>query len=233
MGGCCGKNSKEAQIEKDLKSGKKPILWIVGGPGLDTYFKVFTFNSYFFLTLTYLRSRSGKGTQCTRLAQKYKLAHISSGDLLRAEVLNGSELGKKLNEIMETGQLVPREIVLDLLKKGMIEWYEGSNGFLIDGYPREVIQGKEFEEKIGPCTKIVYFEVSDAVMKQRLMQRGKDSGRVDDNEETIANRIKIFHELSEPVIQEYASIVLTISGEQEPDDVFNQCCENLDPLFKT
>lgn len=70
-------------------------------------------------------------------------------------------------------------------------------------------------------------------MKQRLMQRGKDSGRVDDNEETIANRIKIFHELSEPVIQEYASIVLTISGEQEPDDVFNQCCENLDPLFKT
>lgn len=65
------------------------------------------------------------------------------------------------------------------------------------------------------------------------MQRGKDSGRVDDNEETIANRIKIFHELSEPVIQEYASIVLTISGEQEPDDVFNQCCENLDPLFKT
>jgi len=209
MGGVClcGSASKNGKIEKDLKAGKKPILWIVGGPG------------------------SGKGTQCTRLSEKYNLAHISTGDLLRDEVKSQSELGKKLNDMMMTGQLVPREIVLDLLKKAMISSYDGTKGFLIDGYPREVIQGKEFEEKIGPCTKIIYFEVSDAVMKERLLSRGKESGRVDDNEETILSRIKVFHDISEPVIQEFSGIVVKISGEQSPDDVFKGCCERFDEFM--
>jgi len=127
--------------------------------------------------------------------------------------------------------LVPREIVLELLKKAMIQGYEGTKGFLIDGYPREVVQGKEFEEKIGPCTKIIYIEVSDAVMKERLLSRGKESGRSDDNEETIMNRIKLFHEISEPVIQEFNSITIKISGEQSPDDVFAECCERFDEFM--
>lgn len=113
----------------------------------------------------------------------------------------------------------------------MIQCYDGTKGFLIDGYPREVIQGKEFEEKIGPCTKIIYFEVSDAVMKERLLSRGKESGRVDDNEETIMSRIKVFHDISEPVIQEFSGIVIKISGEQSPDDVFKGCCERFDEFM--
>merc|ERR1711902_13095 len=95
---------------------------------------------------------SGKGTQCERIVAKYGYTHLSSGDLLRAEVQSGSERGKQLTEIMEKGELVPMFVVLDLLAEAMLSKLAGSKGFLIDGYPREVAQGQEFEKEILPCT---------------------------------------------------------------------------------
>ena len=87
----------------------------------------------------------------------------------------------------------------------MLSKLSGSKGFLIDGYPREVQQGKEFESEILPCTQILYFDVSDATMTERLLHRGKSSGRVDDNEETIKKRLNTFHQHSKPVIDAYAA----------------------------
>ena len=87
----------------------------------------------------------------------------------------------------------------------MISKLDGSKGYLIDGYPREVQQGKEFEAEILPCTQILYFDVSDATMTERLLNRGKSSGRADDNEETIKKRLNTFHQHSKPVIDAYAS----------------------------
>merc|ERR1711926_66385 len=104
---------------------------------------------------------SGKGTQCDKIVEKYGFTHLSSGDLLRAEVQSGSERGKILTEIMEKGDLVPMFVVLDLLAEAMLAKLDGSKGYLIDGYPREVSQGEEFEKEICPCSKILYFEVSD------------------------------------------------------------------------
>ncbi len=82
---------------------------------------------------------------------------------------------------------------------------------MIDGYPREVAQGEEFEKEICPCTKILYFEVSDATMTERLINRGKSSGRVDDNEETIKKRLDTFHKHSKPVIEAYKSKACIVS----------------------
>jgi len=101
-----------------------PIIWVLGGPG------------------------SGKGTQCARLVERYGFQHLSSGDLLREEVASGSEKGKELNEMMKKGILVPREVVLDLIKQAMLKNVNTAKGYLIDGYPREIEQGVDFEKEV-------------------------------------------------------------------------------------
>jgi len=183
-----------------------PVIWVLGGPG------------------------SGKGTQCDKIVEKYGFTHLSSGDLLRAEVQSGSERGKILTEIMEKGELVPLFVVLDLLAEAMLSKLSGSKGFLIDGYPREVQQGKEFEAEILPCTQILYFDVSDATMTERLLNRGKSSGRVDDNEETIKKRLDTFHKHSKPVIDAYSAKCKSIPAERDPKDIFSDVCGTLDSL---
>jgi len=189
-----------------LKEAKLPVIWVLGGPG------------------------SGKGTQCDKIVAKYGYTHLSSGDLLRAEVQSGSERGKQLTEIMTKGDLVPMFVVLDLLAEAMISKLDGSKGYLIDGYPREVQQGKEFEAEILPCTQILYFDVSDATMTERLLNRGKSSGRADDNEETIKKRLNTFHQHSKPVIDAYASKCKSIPAERDPNDIFSDVCATLDSL---
>merc|ERR1711909_107035 len=113
-----------------LTASGLPIVWVLGGPGC------------------------GKGTQCDKIVAKYGYTHLSSGDLLREEVKSGSERGKTLNAMMEKGDLVPLFVVLDLLAEAMLAALSGSKGFLIDGYPREIAQGEEFEKEICPCSKI-------------------------------------------------------------------------------
>merc|ERR1712027_228795 len=183
-----------------------PVVWVLGGPGC------------------------GKGTQCDKIVSKYGYTHLSSGDLLRDEVKSGSDRGQQLNAMMEKGDLVPLFVVLDLLAEAMIGKLAGSKGFLIDGYPREVAQGQEFEKEIAPCTKILYFEVKDETMTERLLKRGQSSGRVDDNVETIKKRLDTFHKHSKPVIEAYASKCKTIPAERDPKDIFADVTAVLDKL---
>ena len=105
--------------------------------------------------------------------------------------------------------------VLDLLAEAMIAKLGGSKGFLIDGYPREVAQGEEFEKAIAPCKHILYFEVSDETMTQRLLKRAETSGRADDNVETIKKRLVTFHQHSEPVIAAYKAKCSVVSSRQQ------------------
>jgi adenylate kinase len=104
---------------------KANVIFIVGGPG------------------------SGKGTQCERIVKKYGYTHLSSGDLLRDEVKSGSERGKQLNELMQKGLLVSNQTVLDMIKDAMLKNIATSKGFLIDGYPRQMDQGLEFEKQVS------------------------------------------------------------------------------------
>ena len=110
-----------------------------------------------------------KGTQCEKIVEKYGYTHLSSGDLLRAEVQSGSERGKYLNQLMQQGILVSNQLVLDMIKDAMLAKIKTSKGFLIDGYPRQVDQGIEFEKQIAPCRLVLYVDASDESMKKRLI----------------------------------------------------------------
>ncbi|XP_070614845.1 adenylate kinase isoenzyme 1 isoform X1 [Erythrolamprus reginae] len=189
-----------------LKNHK--IIFVVGGPG------------------------SGKGTQCERIVQKYGYTHLSTGDLLRAEVSSGSDRGKKLSAIMEKGELVPLDTVLDMLRDAMLAKASQSKGYLIDGYPREVNQGVEFEKKIAAPTLLLYVDAGKDTMVKRLLKRGETSGRVDDNEETIKKRLDTYYKATEPVIAYYEKkgIVRKVNAEGSVDEVFKQVCTHLDVL---
>jgi len=188
----------------ELKNAR--IVFVLGGPG------------------------SGKGTQCDKIVAKYGFTHLSTGDLLRDEVASGSERGKKLTEIMEKGDLVPLDTVLGLLRDAMIKKAATSKGFLIDGYPRELDQGKKFEADVAPVESVLYFEVADETMKKRLLKRAETSGRVDDNEETIVKRLKTFHNHTQPVIDYYdkQKKVCKIVAEGTVDEIFAKVTAHLD-----
>jgi len=190
----------------ELKNAK--IVFVLGGPG------------------------SGKGTQCDKIVAKYGFTHLSTGDLLRDEVKSGSERGKQLTAIMERGDLVTLDVVLGLLRDGMLKKAATSKGFLIDGYPRELDQGKRFEQEVAIVNSVLYFEVADDTMKKRLLKRAETSGRVDDNEETIVKRLKTFHQHTQPVIDYYdkQSKVCKIVAEGSVDDIFAKVTAHLDKL---
>jgi len=188
----------------ELKNAR--IVFVLGGPG------------------------SGKGTQCDKIVAKYGFTHLSTGDLLRDEVASGSARGKKLTEIMEKGDLVPLDEVLGLLRDAMLKKAATSKGFLIDGYPRELEQGKKFENDVAVVNSVLYFEVADETMKKRLLKRAETSGRVDDNEETIIKRLKTFHNHTQPVIDYYEkqSKVCKIVAEGTVDEIFAKVVAYLD-----
>mgnify|MGYP001188008898 CR=1 FL=1 len=175
------------------------VVFVLGGPG------------------------SGKGTQCERLVAKYGVKHLSAGDLLRAEVASGSEVGQQCQEIMKEGKLVPTEVTLGLLKKAMVA--SGQKIFIIDGFPRAVDQGEAFEASIKPCDFVLFLDCPKETMQERLLKRGETSGRADDNLETIGKRFDTFMEVSMPVMDHFAAKVHTVSSVPSPDDVFAEVCK--------
>merc|ERR1711915_566352 len=148
---------------------------------------------------------SGKGTQCDSIVAKFNFSHLSSGDLLRGEVLSGSARGMQLFRVMEQGLLVPDEEVVGLLKDAMGA-KAGTKGFVIDGFPANLEQAKLFEEKIGAPTKIIVFEVNEEVLK----------------------RIETFNSQTRPVIKQYAKNIITINADKKPDAVFADVCKAMD-----
>lgn len=112
---------------------------------------------------------------------------------------------------MEKGELVPLEVVLDLLREAMLKALPTSKGFLIDGYPREKEQGILFEQTIAPVNLVLFFDASDNTLVERLLGRAKTSGRVDDNEETIKKRLHTFNTHNEQVIQQYPEKLKKVS----------------------
>ncbi|CAG4972793.1 unnamed protein product [Colias eurytheme] len=189
-----------------IDTSKTPIVWVLGGPG------------------------SGKGTQCEKIIAKYGFTHLSTGDLLRAEVKSGSERAKCLTTIMERGELVPNDIVLDLLREAIVAASGEAKGFLIDGYPREKSQGIAFEKAIAPVTVIIYFEASSETLTQRLLGRAASSGRADDNAETIKLRLKTFLDNNDMVLAQYPDKLKRINAEDTVDNIFSQVQQILDPL---
>ena len=150
---------------------------------------------------------AGKGTHATVIAEKYNLKHLSTGELLRAEIAAGSELGKQAKALIEAGALVPDSVV-----EGMIESafdnIKGVDGFLLDGFPRNLSQAADLDailEKRGEAvTAVVSIMIPDDLIRKRIANRAAIEGRADDaSEETINNRIRTYHAQTEPLIEYY------------------------------
>jgi len=175
---------------------------------------------------------SGKGTNCERISKEFGYKHLSSGDLLRDEVKSGSELGVKLNAIMQTGALVPGEIVLKILRNAMTEGGTKpiAGRYLIDGYPRALDQVVAFEAAICKPSLVLAFDAAESVLEERLVNRGKTSGRADDNVESIRKRFATFKAQSEPVIQVYSKegLVKSLNSERPVDEVY----ADVRPIFE-
>ncbi|CAJ0954253.1 unnamed protein product, partial [Mesorhabditis belari] len=180
-------------------------------------------------------TRFRKGNSMRQDCRKYGLSHLSSGDLLRDEVKSGSPRGSELTAIMEAGQLVPLEVVLDLVKEAMLKKVaQGTKGFLIDGYPREVAQGIQFEGEIQEAQLVVFFDVCEDTLVKRLLGRAITSGRADDNIDTIKLRLHTFINSTAPVVDHYEKQgkLVRIPAEGSVDDIFAEVCKALDKCVK-
>ena len=150
---------------------------------------------------------AGKGTQAEFLINSYKLIHLSTGDLLRSEIAAGSRLGMEAKAFMDKGELVPDEVVIGMIEN-KLEANKNANGFIFDGFPRTTDQAKALDELLNrlgtPISAMLSLEVEKQELINRLLSRGKISGRADDQDRSIIeNRISVYNEKTSPLIEYY------------------------------
>ena len=178
---------------------------------------------------------SGKGTQSERIVEKYGINHISTGDVLRAEIKNGTELGKTAKGYIDQGQLIPDELMIDILAS-VFDSFKDSKGVIFDGFPRTIAQAEALKKMLAErgqdVSVMLDLEVPEDELMVRLIKRGKDSGRADDNEETIKKRLHVFHSQTSPLIDWYKNEkkYQHINGLGTMDGIFADICEAVDKL---
>lgn len=149
---------------------------------------------------------SGKGTQSIRIAEKFNVKHISTGDILRSEVKQQTELGKKAQALMEKGELVPDDLLIKILHS-VIEKNADGAGFIFDGFPRTIVQAEALDDLMNSINDsidvVVSLDVPDNEVVDRLLKRAEIEGRKDDNEKTIQNRLKVYKEQTTPLLAYY------------------------------
>lgn len=175
---------------------------------------------------------AGKGTQSALLIGTFGLIHLSTGDMLRAEKASGSELGQRVQRIMDAGQLVSDEIVIELIRV-RLQANPQAQGFIFDGFPRTVPQAQALDallqEQNTSISHMISLVVPEEELIARLVKRGADSGRADDNEETIRNRISVYKKETLPVADYYAAQgkLQEIQGIGSVEDIFTQISDVL------
>ncbi len=168
---------------------------------------------------------SGKGTQASRLAASLGIPQVSTGDLLRSHVAKGTALGAIAKPIMESGALVPDDLVTKMLKERLAE-ADAANGAIFDGYPRTVAQAKSLDallnESGGRVDVVLFIDVADATLVERLLKRAVLEGRADDTRETIAERLRVYREKTAPLADLYraSGSLVTIDGDRPIEVVF-------------
>lgn len=178
---------------------------------------------------------SGKGTQSERIVEKYGINHISTGDVLRAEIKNGTELGKTAKGYIDQGQLIPDELMIDILAS-VFDSFKDSKGVIFDGFPRTIAQAEALKKMLAErgqdVSVMVDLDVPEEELMVRLIKRGKDSGRADDNEETIKKRLHVYHSQTAPLIDWYKNEkkYQHINGLGNMEGIFAEICEAVDKL---
>lgn len=180
---------------------------------------------------------SGKGTQSGFITEKYGLQHLSTGDVLRAEIASGSELGKKIDALISQGNLVPDEMMYGVIENYLSSLPKDCKGVILDGYPRTVSQAESLTELLNKYRMdaiMIDLLVDEQLLIQRLIERGKVSGRADDNLNTIRHRIAVYHNQTEPIALYYLhhGNYCPVNGNHAVEDVFLQIERILDSHIK-
>lgn len=197
-----------SNVSPVFDSQKVTVLFILGGPG------------------------AGKGTQSANLVRDYGFVHLSAGDLLREEQDNPeSRYGQLIKDYIKEGLIVPMEVTVKLLENAMRANLhdDGVGKFLIDGFPRKMDQAVFFEQTVCPSKCTVFLDCPEEVMRARLLNRGKTSGRSDDNEESIIKRFKTFVNTSMPVVDHFSQEgrVIKVSADGTVDAVYEHLVKAL------
>ncbi|MGQ0739248.1 MAG: adenylate kinase [Bacteroidota bacterium] len=181
---------------------------------------------------------SGKGTQSERLVDKYGLVHLSTGNLLRAEIASKTPLGLEAKSFIDKGQLVPDEVVIGMVDS-YFDQHKETRGFLFDGFPRTAAQAKALDKllelKKTSIASVLALDVNEGELVKRLLNRGKTSGRSDDTEESvIRKRFSVYMNETAPVAEHYkkARKFQTVKGIGTVDEIFDRLCEAIDKKMK-
>ena len=164
---------------------------------------------------------SGKGTQAKGIAALHDTPHVATGDILRTAVSEGAELGRRVQPMLARGDLVPDELMVDLIRERLA----GEDGFVLDGFPRTVPQTEALDamlDEIGkPLDAVILLQVSDEVATRRLQARAAAEGRADDSPDAIRNRLRLYHELTEPVVERYRAegTLVAVDGDRTIGEV--------------
>jgi adenylate kinase len=179
---------------------------------------------------------SGKGTQSEKMIQKYGFGHISTGDVLRDQIKRGTELGKTAKGYIDNGQLIPDDLMVSILADVYDSFGKDHKGVIFDGFPRTIPQAEALKEMLAKrghkVAAMIELDVPEDELMKRLILRGKQSGRSDDNEETIKKRLTVYHNQTAPLIEWYEKegIHHHINGLGELDRIFADICAVIDNL---
>ena len=179
---------------------------------------------------------SGKGTQSDKMIAKYGFEHISTGDVLRNEIKNGTELGVTAKRFIDQGQLITDELMIDILASVYDSFGKEHKGVIFDGFPRTIPQAEALKTMLATrghkVAAMIELDVPEEELMKRLLLRGQMSGRSDDNEETIQKRLTVYHNQTAPLIAWYANegIHHHINGLGELDRIFSDICSVIDQL---
>ncbi len=168
---------------------------------------------------------AGKGTQAVRIAETHGVPHISTGEMLRGAIAAGSELGRKVKEIVESGALVPDELVVEVIRERLSQ-PDAQNGFVLDGFPRTIGQAEALDALLAelgrPLEIVLELELAEETAVERMLGRAAEQGRADDTPEVIKNRFEVYRRQTEPLSNYYRSTGILVAIDSSPgmDEVF-------------
>ena len=180
---------------------------------------------------------SGKGTQAQRLSADHGIPHVSTGDMFRAAIADGTELGRRVEPILAAGELVPDELTVALIRERLSKT-DTAAGFVLDGFPRNLAQAEELDAMLAEIGRtldaVLFFDVPDEVALERLLGRADEEARHDDRPDAIERRLEIYHEHTEPVVERYRTTgkLVPLHAARSVDEVTAEIADALELVGK-
>lgn len=178
---------------------------------------------------------SGKGTQARRIASEYGIPHVSTGELFRAAVASGSELGRRVEPILESGQLVPDDLTIEVIRERLAS-DDAHDGFILDGFPRTMAQAEALDGLLSEIGReldvVLYFQVDDEVAFERIRTRAEQERRTDDDPEVTRRRLEIYHRETEPLADYYRAkdVLVPIRADRSIPEVWTEIADALERI---